>query len=186
MKTNEDDGIFANRLTADAAGGAQHQEDERVCPACGASARRAEARYCGVCGRRFDTNDYLPSDALRSSYHYQRKGLPATVLAASEAGRQVRASRPKVGVMPFQKNNNSASTTALAFVTYALVPYLGILFCPGALLMGGIGFVVAHRAPERGGRRASVLGIVFGLLILGVQIFLWWLLYKVPEWSHGG
>ena len=87
--------------------------------------------------------------------------------------------------MPFTKNSNSASTTALAFVTYALVPYLGILFCPGALLLGGIGLVRARRAPHVGGRRASVMSISMGVVILGVQIVLWWILYKVPEWSRG-
>jgi hypothetical protein len=81
------------------------------------------------------------------------------------------------------RNNNGASTTALAFVTYALVPYLGILFCPGALVMGGVGLYNSYRAPERGGRRASYLGLSFGLLIFCAQLFLWWILYKIPEWA---
>ncbi len=79
--------------------------------------------------------------------------------------------------------SNSASATALALVTYALVPYLGILFCPGAVLMGGVGLLRAQRAPHLGGRRSSLLSIVFGVVILCAQIFLWWILYKVPEWS---
>lgn len=82
-------------------------------------------------------------------------------------------------------NNNGASTTSLAFVTYALVPYLGILFCPGAVLMGGIGLFNSYRTPERGGRRTSYTGITLGLLILCAQLFLWWLLYKVPQWGRG-
>ena len=80
----------------------------------------------------------------------------------------------------------AAASTAFAFVTYALVPYLGILFCPGALLFGGVGLVRAWRAP--GGSadvRASALSIALGLLVLGVQILLWWVLYKVPEWARG-
>jgi hypothetical protein len=81
------------------------------------------------------------------------------------------------------QNSNGASTTALAFVTYALVPYLGILFCPGALLMGGVGLYNSYRAPERGGRRASYIGISLGLLIFCAQLFLWWILYKIPEWT---
>jgi hypothetical protein len=82
------------------------------------------------------------------------------------------------------RNNNGASTTALAFVTYALVPYLGILFCPGALLMGGIGLVRAYRAPHLGGRRASMLGIALGVLLFCAHLLLWWILYKVPEWTR--
>lgn len=73
----------------------------------------------------------------------------------------------------------------MAFVAYSLVPYLGILFCPGALVMGGIGYIRARRTPDGGGRRDSVLGMVLGLVVLGAQIFLWWILYKVPEWSRG-
>jgi hypothetical protein len=82
-------------------------------------------------------------------------------------------------------NRNGASTTAMAFVTYALVPYLGILFCPGAVLMGGVGLVRSLRAPAMGGRRASYAGVVCGVMILGVQLFLWWILYKVPQWAQG-
>ncbi len=88
--------------------------------------------------------------------------------------------------MPRVRESGAASM-AFAFVTYALVPYLGILFCPGALLFGGVGLVRAWRAP-RGAReavRASALSIALGLLVLCVQIVLWWILYKVPEWARG-
>lgn len=81
------------------------------------------------------------------------------------------------------RNSNGASTTALAFVTYSLVPYLGILFCPGALVMGGIGLYNSYRTPERGGRRASYIGVISGVLVFCAQIFLWWILYKIPEWA---
>jgi hypothetical protein len=82
-----------------------------------------------------------------------------------------------------RRNVNGASTTALAFVTYALVPYLGILFCPGALLMGGVGLYNSYRAPERGGRKVSYVCLSLGLLILCAQLLLWWILYKIPEWT---
>ena len=79
---------------------------------------------------------------------------------------------------------NGASSSALACVAYALVPYLGILFCPGAVLFGGVGLLRSWRAPQVGGRRESALGIVLGLVILCAQLVLWWILYKVPEWSR--
>jgi hypothetical protein len=82
------------------------------------------------------------------------------------------------------RNTNGASTTALAFVTYALVPYLGILFCPGAVVMGGLGLYNSYRAPERGGRRASYAGVLVGLLVFCAQLFLWWILYKIPQWTR--
>ena len=80
--------------------------------------------------------------------------------------------------------SNGASSSSLAFVAYALVPYLGILFCPGALVFGGVGLLRSWRSPDAGGRRDSALGLALGLLILFAQLVLWWVLYKVPEWSR--
>jgi len=81
-----------------------------------------------------------------------------------------------------QGNSGGVTATARAFVVYALVPYLGILFCPGALLLGFAGLLRSRRAPEA--RRDSALSVALGLLILCVQLALWWILYKVPEWSR--
>jgi hypothetical protein len=81
--------------------------------------------------------------------------------------------------------DSEAASTAFAFVTYGLVPYLGILFCPGALVFGGLGLVRALRTGRRGHARASALGLALGLLVLCAQVFLWWILYKVPEWARG-
>ena len=86
--------------------------------------------------------------------------------------------------MPRSMSENGAAATAMAFVTYALVPYLGILFCPGALLFGGVGLVRAWRAPQSGHARAAALSLALGLLVLCAQLLLWWILYKVPEWSR--
>jgi hypothetical protein len=80
----------------------------------------------------------------------------------------------------FEENKNGASETARAFAIYSTVPYLGILFCPGAVVMGLVGFLVAHREPHLGGGRSSLKSIAAGFLIFAVQIFLWWLLYYVP------
>ena len=81
---------------------------------------------------------------------------------------------------------SGAAATAFAFVTYGLIPYLGILFCPGALVCGGVGLVRAWRAPhDARAARASALGVALGLLVLCAQLLLWWLLYKVPEWARG-
>ena len=83
-----------------------------------------------------------------------------------------------------RRSENGAAATAMAFVTYGLVPYLGILFCPGALLFGGLGLVRAWRAPRPGHARASALSLALGLIVLCAQLLLWWILYKVPEWSR--
>lgn len=165
----------------------------RACPACGAEARRGNARFCATCGKNLDDDGYLPADAIRASYHFQRRE-PTPVITTSHllktnnrplSRRHVAATnRRRVSSMPFHKNQNGASTTALAFVTYSLVPYLGILFCPGALVMGGLGLVRASRAPHAGGRRASILSIALGLIIFGAQLFLWWILYQIPDWAR--
>jgi len=77
---------------------------------------------------------------------------------------------------------SGTTATARAFAVYALVPYLGILFCPGALLLGFAGLLRSRRASA--GRRDSALSVALGLLILCAQLALWWILYKVPEWSR--
>ena len=59
---------------------------------------------------------------------------------------------------------NNAAINARAFATYALVPYLGILFCPGALVLGSIGVVNSYCWPRTGGRSASYATMVVGTL----------------------
>jgi hypothetical protein len=138
-----------------------------------------DARFCSACGRSLD-EAYLPADALRASYNLQHRRRIVSRSERFVSGKPLKSSMSTI--FP-ARNSNGASTTALAFVTYSLVPYLGILFCPGALLMGGIGLYNSYRTPERGGRRASYIGVIFGVLIFCAQIFLWWILYKIPEWA---
>ncbi|HEX8920746.1 MAG TPA: hypothetical protein VF766_04680 [Pyrinomonadaceae bacterium] len=151
----------------------------RECPACGQRARRANARYCSACGHFLDES-YLPADALRASYNLEQRRRTASRSEGRASGMPLKSSMSSI--FP-ERNYNGASTTAMAFVTYALVPYLGILFTPGAVLMGGVGLYNSYRVPERGGRRASYLGLSLGLLIFCAQLFLWWILYKIPEWT---
>jgi hypothetical protein len=152
----------------------------RECRACGATARRARARFCATCGCILEDN-YLPADALRASYYTQQQRASRQSQQQRIAVR-LRAPAPPAPATRAVGSNNAAAT-ALAFITYSLVPYLGILFCPGAIVAGGIGLLGWHRAPERGGRRAACAGIILGLVILCLQLLLWWILYKVPQWA---
>jgi hypothetical protein len=165
------------------AGNAEQSSDSqaslRACPACGAEARRVDARYCSACGCSLDES-YLPTDALRASYNLEQRHRTVSRNVSKANVKPLKSSMSSI--FP-ARNNNGASTTALAFVTYSLVPYLGILFCPGAVVMGSVGLFNSYRAPERGGRRASYMGVTFGVLIFCAQIFLWWILYKIPEWA---
>jgi hypothetical protein len=158
----------------------------RACPACGARARRPAARFCATCGRGLG-GGYFPTDLLRASYRFEpepaqraRTALRAPRRLAARGGPARRVGRE---FMPRVKESTAAAT-ALAFVTYGLVPYLGILFCPGALVCGGVGLLRAWRSPQPGHARASALGLGLGLLVLCAQLLLWWILYKVPDWSR--
>lgn len=136
------------------------------CSACGAEIEREFSKFCRVCGKLL-VEDYQPLDRLRASYRLQGKKIQFDSIQETEN--------------LFEENKNSASETASAFVVYSLVPYLGILFCPGAFLMGGIGAFAAYRKPFLGGGRASLYSIALSVVIFAIQILLWWLLYFIPE-----
>lgn len=77
--------------------------------------------------------------------------------------------------------------TAKAFATYSLVPYLGILFCPGAVLLGTVGVVRSYRSDQVSsdrGRGVCAISLIVGLVVLAVQLVLWWILYQVPVWTN--
>jgi hypothetical protein len=77
--------------------------------------------------------------------------------------------------------------TAKAFATYSLVPYLGIVFCPGAVLLGTLGVVKSYRSRQvntESGRGVCYASTIIGAVVLAVQLLLWWLLYQVPTWAN--
>jgi hypothetical protein len=80
---------------------------------------------------------------------------------------------------------SSLAATARAFATYSLVPYLGILFCPGAMVVGCVGLVKFSTAslPERDSRRVCASSLLAGVILLAIQLMLWWILYMVPIWA---
>jgi len=86
--------------------------------------------------------------------------------------------------MPPHLSNIAA--TARAFATYSLIPYLGILFCPGAVFLGSVGVLRSYRvASESESRLACCLSVLAGIIITAAQLLLWWILYKVPLWARG-
>ena len=140
----------------------------QICSACGTEIEREFSKFCRVCGKLL-LEEYQPLDSLRASYRLQGKSF------------QFEKSDKQKAENLFEENKNSASATASAFVVYSLVPYLGILFCPGAFVMGGIGALVARRKPYLGGGRTSLYSIILSIIIFAIQILLWWLLYLIPE-----
>jgi len=141
---------------------------EKVCAACGTVARRENAKFCLTCGKLL-REDYQPLDNLRASYRSQGKPFLSESSTASEVTNL------------FERNKNSVSQTAWACLVYSFVPYLGILFVPLAFLVGAFGVIVSYNKPNPGGRKLAVVSVVLSIVVLGVQTFLWWLLYIIPE-----
>lgn len=139
-----------------------------ICAACGAEARRRFAGYCFDCGKSL-RESYQPLDFLRASYRLQSIGFQVAAKSEGETKNL------------FEKNENSWLELARAFLVYALVPYLGILFAPGAIVMSGVGAFRARRRWRSGELKSAVLNIVLSLLVCAAQILFWWLLYIVPE-----
>jgi hypothetical protein len=81
-------------------------------------------------------------------------------------------------------NQNNAAASARAFATYALVPYLGILFVPGALLLSSVSVLNSYRLKQPSQRGAALGTMLVATLELAAQLALWWILYKVPQWSQ--
>ncbi len=133
---------------------------------------RDSAKYCLDCGKLL-TEDYEPLDSIRASYRLQGKTFIFNSLAARDQGNL------------FEENKNSISQTAWACVVYSMVPYLGILFVPFALVIAGAGYVAARRAPHLGGRRLALISVGVSFAVLAIQILLWWLLYIIPELDNG-
>ena len=78
--------------------------------------------------------------------------------------------------------------TARAFATYSLVPYLGIVFCPGAVVLGTVGVLRSYRSQPVNGdysaRSNYYVSLIIGVVVLAVQLLLWWILYQVPRWAN--
>ena len=142
-----------------------------VCPACGAAARRENARFCLTCGKHL-REDYEPLDRLRASYNWRKKDL-----ADDQSN-----GREKVEITDlFEQNKNSIAEMAWACLVYSFVPYLGILFVPFTFFIGGFGVAAARRQPHLGGQKLALVSFLLSFVVLAVQIFLWWLLYIIPE-----
>lgn len=146
-----------------------HTINSRVCAVCSETARRQNAKFCAVCGHNL-REGYAPLDSLKASYNLRKQMEKRDVC-------QLKSNKPQ---KLLAESRNRAASTAMAFMVYSLVPYLGILFCPGALIFGSIGIAVSFQKPQIGGRETAIYSLLLGSIILAIQILLWWLLYIVP------
>ena len=115
---------------------------------------------------------YAPADSLLASYHQQRN-RPPMLFEAATAGVSMRgATRERL----FDTEGNTSAAIALVLVCSALVPFIGILFCPLAVFAGGLGLFEAWLVPRVGGARLAACCIVVGFLIAGAQVLLFQLI----------
>ena len=89
-----------------------------------------------------------------------------------------------MSVTTLDDSSNGLPAVARAFATYSLVPYLGILFCPGAVIAGAVGVVRSFRSPQTvATRSACYFSAMIGVVVLVAQLVLWWMLYQIPVWA---
>jgi ribosomal protein L37E len=150
--------------------------DALNCPACGARARRTEAHFCATCGRGLHERAYAPADALFASYHQQRSRPPVLFAPAAAAAGGVPAPSRAAGLRVFDNEGNTSASIALVLVWSALVPFIGILFCPLAVFAGGLGLFEAWLVPRVGGVRLAACCVGSGFLIAGAQVLLFQLI----------
>jgi hypothetical protein len=151
------------------------------CPACGAAARRTDARFCATCGRGLRERAYAPADSLFASYHQQRHRPailfePANTAAAAIATAPTVSARGATKRRVFDSEGNTSAAIALVLTCSALVPFVGILFCPFAVFAGGFGLFEAWATPRAGGARLATCCVGVGFLIAGAQVLLFQLI----------
>jgi hypothetical protein len=139
-----------------------------MCSACGTESRRDNAKFCLVCGKLL-REGFQPLDTLRASYRMQGRAFEFQTAEVEDIKDL------------FEQNKNTVSQTAWACLVYSFVPYLGILFIPFTVFIGGFGYLTALRQPQLGGRKLALISISLSFIVLAIQIFLWWLLYIIPE-----
>lgn len=89
-----------------------------------------------------------------------------------------------MSVSSLDHRSNGLPAIARAFATYSLVPYLGILFCPGAVVVGTVGVVRSYQSEETiETRSACYVSTMMGVVVLAAQLLLWWILYQIPAWA---
>lgn len=74
---------------------------------------------------------------------------------------------------------DGSASVLRASLVYSLVPYLGVLFVP--ITMGALVWSLLGRRGSTARRSDHVLALFGGIGILAFQLFLWWLLYYIPE-----
>src|SRR6185436_17048850 len=134
---------------------------------CGAQGLVPRDKRCPVC-EKLISEGFHPLDVIRSSYRMQRKRLD--VLSSSSET-----------VSLFDDGRPLVASAAWACAVYAMVPYLGILFIGPALVLSGGAYLRAQQNAQPGEVRNALVAATVAVLLLAIQLVLWWLLYLIPE-----
>lgn len=139
------------------------------CPACGAPARRAAARYCATCGRGLRERDYTPTDRLRASYRWPAITPPRT--------------RPThAPVIATWRHRNEETARGYVFLAYSFVPFVGLAFCACAVACCAAGL----RDAKINGRGTEAFearrGFIYAVLLASAQALLWLFVFTIPVW----
>ena len=137
------------------------------CPACGARARRASALYCATCGRHLRERDYSPADALRASYRWPNITTP-------------RARDSHARATPLWRRRNEQTAHGYVFLAYALVPFVGVVFCACAVACCAAGLREAKLNGCAAEEVAARRGVAYAVLLAGVQTFVWVVAFYLP------
>jgi ribosomal protein L37E/nitrate reductase NapE component len=139
------------------------------CPACGARAHRASARYCATCGRGLRERDYSPADLLRASYRWPAVTPP-------------RAHRAHAPVVPSWRRRNEWTARGYVFLAYALVPVVGVVFCACAVVCCAAGLRETKLAGREAGAVEARRGVAYAVLLAGAHVLLWLFVFTIPVW----
>lgn len=143
------------------------------CAGCGGEIERNSAKYCNVCGKNL-SEGYQPLDTIRSAHRMQGRAI---VFERNNVKNFEQVVEPQE---LYEVNKNVISETAWASFVYSLVPYVGVVFIPLTFLLGSAGVFASFRKPLIGGRKLSLTAISLSIVVLMIQILLWWLLYIIP------
>jgi nitrate reductase NapE component/ribosomal protein L37E len=139
------------------------------CPACGAAARRASARYCATCGRHLREREYSPADRLRASYRWPAVTPP-------------RAHPARAPVVPPWRRRNEWTARGYVFLAYALLPVVGVVFCACAVVCCAAGLREAKLAGRGAAAVEARRGVAYAVLLAGAHMLLWLFVFTIPVW----
>jgi hypothetical protein len=150
-----------------------------VCPACGATPRRASAHFCATCGRGLREHTYAPADSLLASYHQQHSRPAMLIEQEMNDISDEEEQRWITNALSDDPRHNMLTVAAFVFAVAALVPFVGILFCPCVVVLGALGLRNARRDAHLRGERRAIYSMVLGVVIFGAQVFLLWLFFLI-------